>query len=247
VYPARWHKIYGDKTGESARRILPPLLSLFDVKSTVEIGCGNGHWSEAGIEAGVSDYVLVDGPWNRREDLLVDEGHFRQADLSRPLALSRRFDMAICLEVAEHVPNDSATVLVKSLTDAADIVLFGAAIPYQGGHGHINEQWPSWWRGRFEQFGYRPYDLVRPYHWSDSEIHYYYRQNIFLYVNESNQTASRIAAEQEKESPRICMDAVHPEKFEEIASYESLVLKRLARRFPGWLAMRIRSKLSGAG
>jgi SAM-dependent methyltransferase len=244
MYPAEWHRLYGDKTGESARRILPGLIARFGATSLVEVGCGNGHWTQAAIEAGVEDWRVVDGPWNNRDHLLVDKARFTEADLSRPLNLGRRFDMALCLEVAEHVQEASADVLVTSLTAASDLVVFGAAIPFQGGHGHINEQWPSWWRDRFTAQGYRAFDLVRPLHWHDAAIHYWYRQNMFVYVRESRADLLDKAG---PASDIALFDAVHPEKFLEVASYESLVLKRLLKRLPGWLAMRLRSKLAGLG
>ena len=62
MYPAQWHHIFGDKTGASARRILPPLLDLFAARSILEVGCGNGHWTQVGIDNGVEDYAVVDGP-----------------------------------------------------------------------------------------------------------------------------------------------------------------------------------------
>lgn len=247
MYPDEWHKIFGDKTGESARRILPSLIAGFAVNSTVEVGCGNAHWSKVAIDVGVAEYRVVDGPWNDRDHLLVDSAKFVEADLSLPLNLPTRYDMAICLEVAEHVGRESAGILVKSLTEAADIIVFGAAIPFQGGYGHINEQWPSWWRALFEEQGFRAYDIVRPRHWADQAIHYWYRQNTFVYVNERNQDAVAVAKELDTPGSLLLFDAVHPEKFEEVASYRSLSLPRLLRRFPGWTVGRIRSKLTGAG
>lgn len=244
MYPAEWHRLYGDKTGASARAILPGLIARFDVSSLVEVGCGNGHWTRSAIEAGVEDWRVVDGPWNNRAHLLVDKDRFVEADLSRPLDLGRRFDMALCLEVAEHVAEASAEVLVRSLTAAADIVVFGAAIPLQGGHGHINEQWPSWWRGKFAAQGYRAFDLVRPLHWDDPTIHYWYRQNMFVYLRESR---ADLIGKAGPAQDIALFDAVHPEKFSEAASYESLVLKRLLKRLPGWFASRLRSKLAGHG
>lgn len=247
MYPADWHELYGDMTGESARRILPPLLSLFGVKSLLEVGCGNGHWTQAAIDAGVNDYTVVDGPWNDRARLLVDQSRFVEARLEQPLALGRRFDLAICLEVAEHVDNVSARTLVKSLCEAADVIGFGAATPFQGGFGHINEQWPSYWRAHFEALGYRPYDLVRPRHWNDRAIHYWYRQNMFVYVRDSNIAATKIAADASLDSSIALFDAIHPEKFEEVASYRAIAMKRLVRAFPAWAKVRLTSKMAGHG
>lgn len=245
MYPGQWHQVYGDKTGTSARAILPPLIERFGVRSLVEVGCGNAHWTQAGIDTGVADYAVVDGPWNDRDQLLVDRSRFLEADLRRPLQLGRRFDLALCLEVAEHVPHESADVVVRSLCALSDVILFGAAIPFQGGYGHINEQWPSWWREKFEREGYRPYDLVRPQHWNDSAIHYWYRQNAFVYVSEANVAATAAAGGLAAVAPPVLFDAVHPEKYAEIASYEGIALKRMVRALPRWTVNRLKSKLGG--
>ena len=247
MYPADWHKLYGDMTWESARRILTPLVARFGATSMVEVGCGNGHWTQAGIDAGITDYMVVDGPWNNRDSLLVDKAHFVEAQLESPLELGQRFDLAVCLEVAEHVRGDASRTVVESLCRAADVVIFGAAIPLQGGYGHINEQWPSYWRTHFEALGYRPYDIVRPAHWSDREIHYWYRQNTMVYVNQVNAAMTAAAAAGGPADSLALFDAVHPEKFEEVAAYRAIVLGRLVRALPLWFATRVRSKLAGHG
>lgn len=246
MYPAQWHTIFGNQTGESAQRILPRLIEMFGVGSVIEVGCGNAHWTRVAINAGVNDYKVIDGPWNIRAELLVDPAHFMEANLGNPLVLGRKYDLAVCLEVAEHVEAHSAAVLVESLANAADVVLFGAAIPLQGGHGHINEQWPSWWRTIFTAHGYRAFDLVRPQHWEDQAIHYWYRQNTFVYVRENN-AGAMAAALREAPGPISLFDAVHPEKFFERASYQAIDFRKLVVRLPGWALGRIKSRLAGAG
>lgn len=240
VYPAEWHRNFGAKTEASARAILPPLLRLVDARSLVEVGCGNAHWSKVARDCGVADYVVVDGPWNERSHLLVEADRFVEADLATPLALGRRFDMALCLEVAEHVAEASADTVVKSLCDASDVVVFGAAIPLQGGYGHINEQWPSWWRDRFARHGYRAFDLVRPSCWNDDTVHYWYRQNLFVYVNEAvaDLLGKAAAAETAGGGSTALMDSVHPEKFREVATYETISMKPLLRALPAWARRR---------
>lgn len=243
MYPADWHKTYGDMTGNSARQIMPPLVDLFGIKSVVEVGCGNAHWTQATLDSGATDYLVVDGPWNDRDHLLVDRENFQIANLNEPLKLPRRFDAAICLEVAEHVEAASADIIVRSLTDASDVVIFGAATPYQGGHGHINEQWPSWWREKFDTAGYEAFDLVRPHHWQDQSIHYWYRQNMFVYVARSNEAQLERARAAQTQNTAMLFDAVHPEKFEEVASYQAIAMKRLIKQLPGWISRRIKNRV----
>ena len=66
-----------------------------------------------------------------------------QRDLAQPLQIDRRFDLALSLEVAEHLPPECGSEFVQTLTDLSSVILFSAAIPFQGGTDHLNEQWPS--------------------------------------------------------------------------------------------------------
>jgi len=244
TYPAGWHLHYGNKTGVSAARIVSYLAPLFTPKSIVEIGCGNAHWTYEFIASGVSDYLVTDGPWNNIDNLLVDRAAIRSLDLNEFNSLGRKFDMAVCLEVAEHVQEIAAENIIRTLTEASDIVLFGAAIPLQGGYGHINEQWPSYWRSIFEKFGFIAFDIIRPKFWNDQDIHYWYRQNTFIYVRKTDiRNIDLLVREQAKLYETIPMsDAIHPEKFIEVSSYESLVLKRLIKRVPMWFIRRLSEK-----
>jgi hypothetical protein len=87
------------------------------------------------------------------------------------------------LEVAEHLPIQSAGGFVAELTALAPFILFSAAIPGQGGTNHLNEQWPEYWATRFAGHGYRVLDCIRPRIWEDDRIDFWYRQNIFLFVD----------------------------------------------------------------
>ena len=114
--------------------------------------------------------------------LEIPHAAFLRADLSQPLDLGRRFDLAISLEVAEHLPAASADTFVASLAGLSDFVLFSAAVPGQGGRHHVNEQWQEYWGERFARLGFAALDLVRRAIWSDRAIPYWYKQNTLLFV-----------------------------------------------------------------
>lgn len=76
--------------------------------------------------------------------------------------LKRSFDLACALEVAEHLPADVANQFVALLVNAAPVEVFSAAIPRQGGKGHVNEQWPTYWASLFANHGYMAVDCIRP-------------------------------------------------------------------------------------
>lgn len=249
TYPSEWHRQFGEKTYASARTILSRLATYAPFRSVVEVGCGNAHWTCAAQELGARDHVVIDGPWNDRTDLLVDQSNFMEADLALPLDVGRRFDLALCLEVAEHVQRASATTLVQSLAGLSDVILFGAAIPRQGGYGHVNEQWQSWWCEHFRNEGCRAFDVIRPSVWNDGSVHYWYRQNCVLYVAEI--APDILAAVRAYRAAHIdewdMLDAVHPEKFNEIAEYDKVELPTLMRKLPRHILNRIAHIVRRAG
>ena len=129
----------------SARRIVPLLLELIEVKSAVDVGCGNAAWLAVLKEHGVTDVLGIDGAHASRRHLRIPEKKFTAASLEEPLAIDRRFDLAISLEAAERLSPKRAASSVEDLARLAPVVLFSAAIPGQGGVHHVNEQWPHYW------------------------------------------------------------------------------------------------------
>jgi SAM-dependent methyltransferase len=245
VYDTNWHDTQGAQTLCSAEKILPYIFQLRPVKSILEVGCGHGHWLKAGLALGVEDVIGIDGDWTDRSKLLFPAERFVSFNLSEKVDLGRKFDLVICLEVGEHLNDHSSDQLVDNIVRHADLVLFGAAIPYQGGYRHINERWPSYWLDKFRSRGYFGFDIVRPKFWTDCAIHYWYRQNTLVYVNGR---AKGIVDASEKFRDRICatgmpLDVVHPEKYELMASYETIVLKRLLPRLPAAILNTLRRKL----
>ena len=99
--------------------------------------------------------------------------------------INRRFDLAICLEVAEHLSPDIGIHLVKLLTNLSDVILFSAAVPHQGGINHINEQWAEYWQEIFAEHGYEYYDVIRPKIWNNKNVKWWYKQNSFLVVKKN--------------------------------------------------------------
>src|SRR3954447_10415133 len=154
----------------SARHMVPMLIDTLRPASVVDVGCGNGAWLSVFAEVGLSDVVGVDGDWVDASNLLIPAAHFVAHDLRERVTLDRRFDLALCLEVAEHIPNDRADTLVDSLVGLADAILFSAAVPGQGGVAHVNEQWPNYWCRLFEARGYTAADVLRARVWENPEV-----------------------------------------------------------------------------
>lgn len=213
VYTREFFQSRQDATARSAGRVVRWVMANLSVSSVVDVGCGNGVWLREFADAGVTDTLGIDGPWVDQRDLQIDPRQFVAADLSGSIPdLGRRFDLAISVEVAEHLPADRARPFVAELTTLADQILFSAAVVGQGGTGHINEQWQSYWAALFLHHGYAAYDAVRPAVWTDQAVNMVHAQNLILYMNTvgRDRCAPLGIAHPVPPSDYVYLDRVHP-------------------------------------
>lgn len=197
----------------SASLYLGEIFKAVQPRSLLDVGCGVGTWLRAAKELGIADVYGVDGDYVKPDQLEIEHHLFKPHDLTKSLDLGRKFDIAISMEVGEHLPEAFSDKLVDSLTKHADIILFSAAIPHQGGTDHINEQWPDFWASKFESRGYVAIDFTRPRLWNEDRIDYYYIQNGFLYVKPDILNKIPGLSQCQIPSTNWSMRAVHPVKW----------------------------------
>lgn len=204
----------------SARKVLPYVRSIFQsyginqednycfgptpkITSVIDIGCGAGSWLSVCQELGIKDVYGVDGEYVDCQRLLIPQDKFEPHDLSQPYIPLRKYDMAISLEVAEHLPESAADAFVQTLTRCSENILFSAAVPGQNGVGHINEQWPSYWVPKFQALGYQCDAYARFKFWHDEDIENWYRQNILLFKKTTNEWPSILV------NHNVSLDVIH--------------------------------------
>jgi hypothetical protein len=164
----------------SASIIVPEIISIFNPKSVIDFGCGMGEWLKVFQDNGVSDICGIDGSYIDKDNLLINKDSFIEHDLNNFID-TKKFDLAVCLEVAEHLKSSSSNLIVEMLIKASNNIVFSAAIPGQGGTGHINEQLHSFWADKFIQNGYNASDTLRLKFMNDKRVPFWYRQNIFIF------------------------------------------------------------------
>lgn len=212
-------EFYGDQIDgsyRSAGRYVETLSRVHKPRAVVDVGCGRGAWLKAFKESGSTRLVGYDGPWNSQDKMIDTSIGFVGIDLNAPPTFAEeRFEMALSLEVAEHLEPESASRFVRFMVELSDVVMFGAAYSKQGGTNHINEQPHSYWANLFAEQGYLTYDLFRPILWGDSRIEFWYRQNTFLYVKK-NTPLNDVLAEYGCFPLRnlLFMNCVHPDLYE---------------------------------
>jgi SAM-dependent methyltransferase len=191
LYSRRFYARREARVVASAQALVPRLVELLQPRSVLDVGCANGLWLAAFRDCGVPVVRGVDGPWVPRDRLRIAPADFRALDFGRcalPYSLAQqdgRFDLVMSLELLEHLPAARADALVDAMCALSDTLLVSAAVPHQGGTGHVNEQWPDHWRERFAARGFVACDFIRLAHWHDERIAPWYRQNLIGYFRGS--------------------------------------------------------------
>jgi SAM-dependent methyltransferase len=204
IYPADFYDNRRAHTAHAAARLLSALPTGLARRSVADIGCGTGTFLAAALADGATQAFGIEGDWVTRD--MLDDARIALAtqDLEQNFT-GPRVDLAISLEVAEHLTPARAASFIADLVALAPAILFSAAIPGQGGVGHLNEQWQSYWADLFAAHGYQPHDLLRPQIWTDEAIPAWYRQNAILYLDAA--TARTLALPPDNAA---ALDKVHP-------------------------------------
>jgi SAM-dependent methyltransferase len=215
-----YRELHGEQLSEqeaanalSAERILDIVMHYHRPASVLDVGCGLGTWLKVARSRGIQDIRGIEGAWLDPRKAKIDAGLLDVLDLEKSFDLGRRFDLVICLEVAEHISAGAADRLIGSLTRHAPMVLFSAAIPHQGGHHHVNEQFLPYWVERFARFDFAPLDVIRAKIWNDRTILWWLRQNVVLFA--AKELIARDACLQRAlgESAACPLSLVHPEVY----------------------------------
>ncbi|MBV8216453.1 MAG: class I SAM-dependent methyltransferase [Verrucomicrobia bacterium] len=234
VYSPDYYATYADGSARSAAVVVPIVLSLLTVKSVVDVGCGVGTWTAQFEANGVLNVCGIDGDYVDRSQLRIRSEQFLARDLTKSLQLDRTFDLAVCLEVAEHLPESRAKSLVADLTSLAPCLLFSAAIPGQGGAQHVNEQYLPYWIDLFREHKYEAIDSIRPRILGNGLVEWFYQQNLVMFAASDHPLLT-------KNFPKP-QSFIHPYLYQRTRD-EVPRLRKLVRSFPRAIYRAIRFRL----
>lgn len=217
-YTEDFYEFNRENSKQSAEEIVPLVLELIPCNRVIDVGCGDGTWLKVFEEKGVEEILGIDGDYVDENTLVISKQKFISFDLRKPLQINRQFDLVLSLEVAEHLPTESAEIFVNSLTNLGSVILFSAAIPFQGGVNHVNEQWPDYWAKLFQKKGYMVVDCIRKKVWHNKNVYCCYAQNIFIFAEqnylENNASLKKELINQDNTSASFSeLSVVHPELY----------------------------------
>jgi SAM-dependent methyltransferase len=237
-YSEFYDHTYLTTTSTSAHEIVSAVWTLIQPSSVVDIGCGVGLFLSAFAAKGVKDLCGIDGEWVKAQDLRIPQEAFIVRDLRQPVRLNRRFELAVCLEVAEHLPAAAAPVIVESLAELAPVILFSAAVPQQGGFGHLNEQWPEYWTDLFARHGFVAVDCIRPRIWDNAKVLFWYAQNCLLFVRKEQLGAYPVVQRELEQPLRLPLAVVHPRAF--LYHHECVAAQRAQQQSLQWIVLQLK-------
>src|SRR3569623_1031815 len=226
AYTTQFFHDQRDGSLASASLILPLLIDVFQPRSLIDIGCGQGTWSKTAMDLGIEDQIGVDGVW-AQPVLQISRDKFRPCALAAPFDLGRHFDLAISMEVGEHITPARADAFVGNIVRHADAVVFSAAAPYQGGVHHVNEQWPAYWAQKIAARDYRCFDFLRWRIWDDRRIATWYRQNLLIFANRRNAALIHKLEVQAADTPPAAIAVIRPGIWSSVMNSTRLRLQRM--------------------
>ena len=218
------HRRLREATRYTATALHSILESWFNFESVLDVGCGTGNWLSCFSALGRRSILGL-------EMEQLDQAHeidprlILHVDVGQYLNLWRRFDLVLCLEVAEHLDQQFASTLIENCVRHSDVVLFSAALPGQQGLHHVNEQRPEYWAELFATHDYAVMDRIRPLIWNDPQIPIWYRQNILLFVRRESPAFAMIDARTKTSDNGMPLAIAHPEY---LAYFSDLSLKTKA-------------------
>jgi hypothetical protein len=184
--------MHPDELPTAVEVVVALIIDLFQPHSVVDFGCNVGVWLDAFRRRGIVDILGIDKghAWTQRS--MIPTENFFEFDLENvaQIRLNRTFDVALCLETAEHLEPAAAPYLVQALCKCSRQIIFSAALPGQTGCGHKNEQFPDYWMQLFRHRGFEMYDCFRQRLWTNPQVEFWYKQNMYLFSRPDELTIS---------------------------------------------------------
>lgn len=155
------------------------------LSSIIDFGCGIGEYVNGFLQRGI-DALGVEGTVNCIDKIVCPADRIKISDLRTIINFDRRYDLAVCFEVVEHIEDEYVPNLIANFNNASDSVLISAAPPGQGGHYHVNCQSKQYWIDAMKKADYKfnsdMTDRIKSYftHLYRKEIRCYYDNLIYF-------------------------------------------------------------------
>ena len=143
--------VEGGDEGTYTPRLWDTLIADYDIKSVVDIGCGEGHASKYFADKGI-EVLAIDGSKKVLATAvyqpIIIHDYYQGAYIP-----DRVYDLSWCCEFLEHIdeeyiPNFMATFKKSKIAAVTH------ALPGQEGYHHVNERDDAYWIEQFKKYGF---------------------------------------------------------------------------------------------
>lgn len=185
IYDNQFYSSLQTQKLHSASVMAKSIVDVFHPKTVIDVGCGSGLLLNE-LHKYAVDVFGLDNSFeaiSRCKELGLNVEKY---DMRKPEASlnSKKYDLVMSLEVAEHLPEKYADDYIAFLAIRGDVVLFSAATPGQGGQNHVNEKPHRYWVEKFadEKFikDQELTDRLRKV-WKDGGVLSWYAKNILVF------------------------------------------------------------------
>ena len=162
--------VYDEDFFNSLQKYRPTYHFLADIivehlkpRSVIDWGCGCGFLLEKLLEHGITDIHGIEGSEAAISSIPKDLIPF--IDIADVLLCDAGgYDLAISIEVAEHIKEKNAAKFVNNICNSSNkYIWWTAAVPGQKGTGHVNLQPQSYWEDIFKEVGLFEPDYEKTY------------------------------------------------------------------------------------
>lgn len=126
--------------------------------SVADIGCAYGLLTEALVDRGVDAYGFDISPYaigQARRDM-VERLSLHAITDPIPLRLSGKYDLAVCIEVLEHLPPEQIDTAIANLCTCADRIIFSSSPDDFDEPTHFCVLPTETWLEKFAEHGFFP-------------------------------------------------------------------------------------------
>jgi 2-polyprenyl-3-methyl-5-hydroxy-6-metoxy-1,4-benzoquinol methylase len=152
-YSVEYYKRVNKEEGAQAEAMADFIVSVFNPKTVIDLGCGTGLYISSLMARGV-DCLGIDSSENAFDYvfLRVDSTKVMAGDLRERLTFPQA-DLVLCLEVLEHIQEEFADQAVDNIVNAGKVLIVSPS-PHGGGEHHHNPQPKRYWIEKFRKRGY---------------------------------------------------------------------------------------------
>lgn len=166
-YTVKYYQSINRTEKEQANALAIGIRKKYNPQSIIDIGCGPGLYLSPFTDI---IHLGVDISFEAIDDKVrkISKDNFRVTNITLPtFTVPIKYDVALCLEVLEHIGMEHMEQTIKNLTSVSDRLIISIAQPGQAGLNHVTLQPYSYWedlfkRNRFMRDYYDEYDLLLP-------------------------------------------------------------------------------------